>query len=457
MSSSTPPDAFERPDHTDFDGVDSGWSAIPPAPTAEPSSRAPGFASSPAGPSSAQRLAQKARAEGTLLGVAPPQPAASTAGKARNPIVVHSGLAAPHQPRIIDELAFEPPPRANPIDALPVPVAPKVHPVVASHLAERQPAVALVSPQLEPEMGVASHVMLGVEPLKSPVAPGAATALRHDSIEAPGLGEALAGRVRFMGVELPLGSLVALPFALLLGLSALLAVRQSSPSAAAERSAEAATLPASEPAQTAKAAQKTLDTTALEAKPPEARTAHEVLLLAGAVAERELRAARLFRERVERDPAAWKDKLAMAQLRKLTQDPNTAREALAAAAALPGPISADLLYEIWTGTPERTGTTELARELVYSSDVRAKASEALSVALELRATEACPAARALLPRAEQAGDRRAFQLLAKLQRKQGCGPNKKQDCYACLREGDELEAAMAAVKNRKPPNPFAPP
>ena len=159
---------------------------------------------------------------------------------------------------------------------------------------------------------------------------------------------------------------------------------------------------------------------------------------------------------MKQDPAVLKDKSALSELRKLTQDPDTARSALAGIAELPGPLGADLLYEIWTGTPNRTDATELARALVYAPDVRAKASPALAVALDLRRAETCEQNRELLARALSDGDRRSFNLLAKLKRKQGCGPNKRQDCYACLREGTELDDAIKTVKTRKAPPTFGP-
>jgi hypothetical protein len=199
------------------------------------------------------------------------------------------------------------------------------------------------------------------------------------------------------------------------------------------------------------------DVASLEAKAPESRSADEVLTLATVASERERAAAKDFRDKLAREPSAVKSKVALAELRKLTADPTTAQDALAAVAALPGPLGADLLYEIWTATPNRTDTTELARALLYSHDVRAKASETLSVALDLRVAESCASNRALMPRALLAGDRRSLPLLLKLQRKQGCGPNKKQDCFLCLRDDgkEQLDAAITAVKARKAPNPFS--
>ena len=142
----------------------------------------------------------------------------------------------------------------------------------------------------------------------------------------------------------------------------------------------------------------------------------------------------------------------MAELLRASQVPETARDALAAMAAVPGPISADLLYEVWTGTVERSGNTELARSLLLGRDVRAKASPALLVAIALRESETCEANEKLLARATEVGDRRAFGPLSRLLRRTGCGPGKKQDCYPCLRTSEALKTSLEAVKLRREPD-----
>ena len=260
--------------------------------------------------------------------------------------------------------------------------------------------------------------------------------------------------VRFGGTEVPLWVLQVLLVGLCMIGAAVIAVaatwRMSATRQASGASALATPATAVERAVAPTAERTSAETAGLAAKPPESLTAKEVLLLSSVASEKERQAAKLFREKLERDPSVVKDKAVLAELRKLTLDPNTAPEALAAVAELPGPVSADLLYDIWTGTPNRTDATELARALLYSRDVRPKASEPLSVALDLRVAEACEPNRSLLPRALSVGDRRSLPLLTKLKRNQGCGPNKKQDCYACLRAGGDLDAAITAVKARRP-------
>lgn len=291
---------------------------------------------------------------------------------------------------------------------------------------------------------------MAFKPLVAPVAVVSPAA-------APRLGELMASRVRFVGGERPLWGILA-PLACLLVVATASAAMFGGWRLGVARKASAPTearvVSSPEAASQAAAPQVGPEVVAPDAKSPDGQSADAVLAQAIMASEKKRQVAKLLRERLGRDPAAIKDKAILVELRKLIADPQTAHEALAAVAELPGPLSADLLYEVWTATPNRTETTELARALVLSRDVRARASEALAIALDLRLAEACDSARALLPRALQAGDRRSLHLLLKLKKKQGCGPTKNQDCYACLREGGELDAAIKAVQTRRAPNPL---
>lgn len=197
--------------------------------------------------------------------------------------------------------------------------------------------------------------------------------------------------------------------------------------------------------------------TGLAGRAPESLSSRELLSLAQTKADAERDAAKALRLKVESNPALGKDKSVQGELLRLAADTQTAREAMAAMVALEPPIGADLLYEVWTGTSQRSDTTELARTLVYSPDVRPKASAALAVALELRVAERCEQYQSALPRALKDGDRRALHLLTKLTSKRGCGAKKNEDCFACLRgQADELTATINAVKSRRPPVYAAP-
>jgi len=195
----------------------------------------------------------------------------------------------------------------------------------------------------------------------------------------------------------------------------------------------------------------------LDGKAPETLSASELLSLADVRVEREREAARAVQRKVQENPALAKDKAVQTELLRLAADGDTARDALATMTQLPAPIGADLLYEVWTGTAIKNDSTELARTLLYSTDVRPKATAALSVALQLRVAETCEQFRTVLPAALKDGDRRALHLLTKLTNKRGCGPKKTDDCFACLREQpDELAATINAVKSRRAPSYTAP-
>ena len=299
----------------------------------------------------------------------------------------------------------------------------------------------------------------------------------------PSFAAALAQRVRFAGGEVPLWSLVT-PLVLLVALGTAFAAAavtsaadpswaQAALKPSPEPSASAAPVlpappPPPPPAVSASADEKPKPLTLLErvaigedaavkelsAKPVADLRVEEAISLSLGQSAQDVRAARALRDRVDHDPGLIKDPDVLAQLRRNSDDPETARDALAAMANVPGPISADLIYEVWTATASRTTATDLARSLIYSKEVRAKASKALAVALDLRDAETCEQNRDLLGWASSDGDHRALHLLNKLTRKYGCGPNKRLDCYACLRDGKDLDAALKAVKPRREPHPF---
>jgi hypothetical protein len=298
----------------------------------------------------------------------------------------------------------------------------------------------------------------------------------------PSFAGALAQRVRFAGGEVPLWSLVT-PLVLLVALGAAFAAAAVTspndpgaalkvvpePSASVTVAAPTQSpLPSPPPVVSASSDEKpkplTLNERAalgedvavkqLSAKPGAELRVEEAISLSLGQSAQNVRAARALRERLAHDPGLIKDPEVLSQLRRYSDDPETARDALAAIAGVPGPISADLMYEVWTATSSRSTASDLARSLIYSKEVRAKASKALAVALDLREAETCEKNRDLLERASTDGDHRSFHLLNKLTRKYGCGPNKRQDCYACLRDDKDLDAALKAVKARREPHPF---
>ena len=291
---------------------------------------------------------------------------------------------------------------------------------------------------------------------------------------APSVLSALKQRVRFAGGEVPLWSLLTPMVILLVLASAFVAAGAGHPDdASLNASASAsASVPAAPPSALASAPEvapepppttttqapalpaTSIDTEALEARRAEELTKDEALALASARRQREVTRVAALRQKLTRDPGLFKDAATLAELRRAAEDPLTAPDALGAMAEAPGPLSADLLYEMWTGTVVRNGATELARSLVFSKEVRAKSSPELALALDLRIAETCEQNQALLPKVTEKGDRRSLALLAKLARRFGCGPNKRLDCYPCLRDDKSVDDAMTAVKKRREPKPF---
>lgn len=190
----------------------------------------------------------------------------------------------------------------------------------------------------------------------------------------------------------------------------------------------------------------------LAARPEAERSVEQHLALSrGRVAERRLTLARLGEE-IQKRPELGLSAETTRRLRRDATDPELYAEALRVAAALPGPLAGDLLYDVWVRTTERTPATELAERLVYTERVRERASAPLRLALELRKVDECDKLLPMLARVREEGDRRSFQLLARLSERGGSCPQGSGDCYSCMRGTPELRRAIAASAERAPPS-----
>ena len=151
------------------------------------------------------------------------------------------------------------------------------------------------------------------------------------------------------------------------------------------------------------------------------------------------------------DSSLKKDRTLLRHVHRAAREEETAEDAIRIAAKDLGAEGADLLYDVWVATRAKTTTTQLAKQLVYSEDIRKKASPALNIALDLREADSCQAIKELLPRATLNGDTRSLRILHPLKNKKGCGAGKKEDCNPCLREGTAFEDALQAVRSRPAP------
>jgi hypothetical protein len=192
---------------------------------------------------------------------------------------------------------------------------------------------------------------------------------------------------------------------------------------------------------------------ALESKSPDTLSVEEVLLVKQHRAEQKRNDAQGLATKLLQQPDLAKDAAVQRELLRLVADPDTAELALTALARTPSAVAKDLLYDVTTSRAVPVATSELAASLLSSRDVRANASPALVVALELRAASSCEAIRAALPKAQSEGDRRSLSSLGKLNSRRGCGADKTEDCYGCLRsQMKQVTATINAVKRRKAPS-----
>lgn len=189
----------------------------------------------------------------------------------------------------------------------------------------------------------------------------------------------------------------------------------------------------------------------IEARPVGERTADEVTALAKARVEAKKKELGELARKITLVPKVAKaDKEVAARLKELSSDREIATDTLRMFASLPSPIGPDLLYGVVAGA-KKSDTTELAEALLYSKDVRPKASLELSALLDLRRAEQCEDVKKALADVTRNADRRAIVPLMRYENKRGCGEKKTDDCWKCLREGDLLKEAQKAVQKRPAP------
>ncbi|MEY2936901.1 MAG: hypothetical protein RL033_7650 [Pseudomonadota bacterium] len=158
-----------------------------------------------------------------------------------------------------------------------------------------------------------------------------------------------------------------------------------------------------------------------------------------------------FRAALAADPELQENGDLLRGVRKLAEDPDTREAALDLAALKLGARGVDLLFDVWISTKEKTPATRAARKWLDTDSVRAGASPAAKLALEIRETKGCKNLEELLPRARASADERSLTSLKRLQSKGGCGFLGLEDCYSCLRGDSALDDAISAAAARAAP------
>jgi hypothetical protein len=154
--------------------------------------------------------------------------------------------------------------------------------------------------------------------------------------------------------------------------------------------------------------------------------------------------------RLASDPQLWRDVRAAAEV------PESADAALALLATL-GQKGADLLFDVWEThrkTANMAPITKVAKQHLETNAVRAKASPALLVLLDLWLAKSCGSYKTLLSRVSQFADERAVGKLKSLQSGRGCGFLGFGDCFPCLRGNKDLSNALKAAESRPAPALF---
>jgi serine/threonine-protein kinase len=110
-----------------------------------------------------------------------------------------------------------------------------------------------------------------------------------------------------------------------------------------------------------------------------------------------------------------------------------------------GERGVDILFDCATMTGP---AKERCKEALLKPDVRAHASRATRVALDLNDTTECESKHAAVLRAVDDGDNRALTALRALLKRGGCGRRGRQNCWPCLRLDGAVERAISAIEAR---------
>src|SRR5262249_39463398 len=172
--------------------------------------------------------------------------------------------------------------------------------------------------------------------------------------------------------------------------------------------------------------------------------------------------ARVQRELVRVHTSEEHGAAAMRALGRLvTLDPNATRDGEmieALQAALDGPFEASAAairvaessfgergVEILLDCANMAGPAQQrCKQALSKPDVRAHASAATRLVIDLTEATDCESKHAAVLRAADDGDERALPALRALEKRFGCGRRGKYDCWACLRRDGSLEEAISS-------------
>jgi eukaryotic-like serine/threonine-protein kinase len=130
--------------------------------------------------------------------------------------------------------------------------------------------------------------------------------------------------------------------------------------------------------------------------------------------------------------------------------PDVAAQAFELISSKMGSAGPDLLFDLVTTPSTAKYPKERAAKQLEDPAVRALASPALVIALELRAALPC-GRKPLLARARESGDARSLSYLKQLLPTTGCGFFRRGDCFDCFGNRSELRETITAIEARRAP------
>jgi len=118
-----------------------------------------------------------------------------------------------------------------------------------------------------------------------------------------------------------------------------------------------------------------------------------------------------------------------------------------------GAEGVEVLYGLWTAKKDVSEKVRArAGKSLARPEVKELALKPTRVLIDLKVTPAsCETRKAAVALALEAGDARAVPLLQGLTSKRGCGFAGLQDCWGCLRNGNQLNEAIKAAEKRPAP------
>ncbi|HTQ47374.1 MAG TPA: serine/threonine-protein kinase [Polyangiaceae bacterium] len=190
--------------------------------------------------------------------------------------------------------------------------------------------------------------------------------------------------------------------------------------------------------------------TALEKKDPDRADVHMLLERAYTGVRNGPAAMGEADQWLEADPSAAADLKLQEDVRNAALFHDTQDVAFALLEAHMGMRGIDILYDIAYGASGRLypQAATHAKQSLNKSDVKSRASPALSILLQFRDARTCEQKHALLQDAGDKGDGRMASMLQPYQSTRGCGFLGRSDCFPCLHKDTALRDAMTEIAER---------